>query len=63
MNLKPFLEASLGMPSPEATAPSTISPRSSFLFSLTRIKRRSVAEQMAMKAITQLTLMAMTVGK
>ena len=59
-NLKPFFEASPGTPSPTATAPSTGSPRSSFLFKRTRINRRTVAEQIAMTAVAQLTLIATT---
>ena len=46
---------------PRPTAPGTSSPRSSFLFSRTRTKRRIVAATMAMKAVTQLTVIAITV--
>lgn len=44
-------------------APSTCSPRSSLLFSLTRVMRRNVAEMMAMNAVAEQTDMATTSEK
>lgn len=59
-NLNPRCAASPGIPFPELMAPSTCSPRSSFLFSRTRMKRRIVAMMMAMKAVTEQTDIATT---
>ena len=59
-NRNPFFTACPGMPSLSATAPSTTSPRSSLLFNLTRMKRRTVAAQMAMNAVEQLAAKATT---
>ena len=60
-NRKPLLAASPGIPSPMlTTAPSTASPRWSFLFRPIRTKRSKVAAQIAMDAVTQLTDIATT---
>lgn len=71
-NLKPLSTASLGTTFPTAAfsplsdgatelmAPSTNSPRSSLLLSLTRMMRKTVAETMAMNAVAEQTDIATT---
>lgn len=58
INLNPLSVAS---PETEFIAPSTGSPRSSFLLRRPRTMRKAVAAMMAIKAVAQLTLIAMTV--